>query len=450
MSEEKKQDPSAPFDAKTFDAKTWARIFLGELLGQSRPVCQPDYLLAVAWLESAFSAGAGSVPPVGRAQDPGERGAGALPSGSPVCPLDLFDARVWAKEFMRRNAHGMPQVIVNEETMVGWFANSLMRGYDEAIWKLHKELVRLAEWAHKNLYGGEPKDWCASSSVSGVLSQLDNMLVGMGQKKPATELERDIGDYEAARQAAMRAFLNMPPVEPDIPAAERERVVVQPSPGSFYPKWLDNVSAAELSAFKKFMESPPEVFPPERLRDMDKRIGELEFRLGSTFAGPGSNLTTEVGKLIERVRCCEAQLPRPGDRTLGTMHEEVCARLSKLESATKRIDALALAAVTESPSYGALSVRCAKAELCVAELEKEVETCRHRVTLNSSWTLDSIVQARKDLLLDYKDLVQRSAEQNRKLKEAVKKWGDRAMQGHYGPGAGSTFDWPEELKEDLK
>lgn len=55
---------------------------------------------------------------------------------NPVAPLDSFDARVWAKEFMRCN-NGLSgpfvssHVRVDEETMVGWFSNALMRGYDE-------------------------------------------------------------------------------------------------------------------------------------------------------------------------------------------------------------------------------------------------------------------------------------------------------------------------------
>lgn len=41
-----------------------------------------------------------------------------------------FDARVWARafvEYVRRN----PSIATSESTMLGWFANALMRGYDE-------------------------------------------------------------------------------------------------------------------------------------------------------------------------------------------------------------------------------------------------------------------------------------------------------------------------------
>lgn len=44
-------------------------------------------------------------------------------------PLPSFDARVWAKAFIEHDkVYGISQ---SEETMVTWFANALMRGYDE-------------------------------------------------------------------------------------------------------------------------------------------------------------------------------------------------------------------------------------------------------------------------------------------------------------------------------
>ena len=41
-------------------------------------------------------------------------------------PLPSFDARDWAKAFCKIN----PQI--DEDIMLGWFANALMRGFDEA------------------------------------------------------------------------------------------------------------------------------------------------------------------------------------------------------------------------------------------------------------------------------------------------------------------------------
>lgn len=41
-----------------------------------------------------------------------------------------FDATVWAKAFVQ-HVHANPSIATDEGTMVGWFANALMRGYDE-------------------------------------------------------------------------------------------------------------------------------------------------------------------------------------------------------------------------------------------------------------------------------------------------------------------------------
>ena len=54
-----------------------------------------------------------------------------------ITPLDSFDAQVWAREFIRRFdgcVVGNGEA-VDRELMVLWFANALMRGYDEHRWK---------------------------------------------------------------------------------------------------------------------------------------------------------------------------------------------------------------------------------------------------------------------------------------------------------------------------
>lgn len=48
------------------------------------------------------------------------------PEDRPDWPLPSFDARDWAKAFCKR----YPEI--PEDVMVGWFANALMRGYDES------------------------------------------------------------------------------------------------------------------------------------------------------------------------------------------------------------------------------------------------------------------------------------------------------------------------------
>ena len=48
------------------------------------------------------------------------------PHERPDWPLPSFDARDWAAAFCKINPDGP-----GEDVMIGWFANALMRGYDE-------------------------------------------------------------------------------------------------------------------------------------------------------------------------------------------------------------------------------------------------------------------------------------------------------------------------------
>jgi hypothetical protein len=50
------------------------------------------------------------------------------PEERPDWPLPSFDARDWAKAFVKLNP-----CTVDEDVMVGWFANALMRGYDQRV-----------------------------------------------------------------------------------------------------------------------------------------------------------------------------------------------------------------------------------------------------------------------------------------------------------------------------
>lgn len=59
---------------------------------------------------------------------------------------DTTDALVWAKEFMKTLEN--PDVELDEEMMLSWFANAIMAGYDEARRKYemvnaHEVLMRL-------------------------------------------------------------------------------------------------------------------------------------------------------------------------------------------------------------------------------------------------------------------------------------------------------------------
>jgi hypothetical protein len=59
--------------------------------------------------------------------------ANTKPEDRPDWPLPSFDARDWAKAFCQRNP------TMDEELMVAWFSNALMRGFDEACAQLIKE-----------------------------------------------------------------------------------------------------------------------------------------------------------------------------------------------------------------------------------------------------------------------------------------------------------------------
>lgn len=42
-----------------------------------------------------------------------------------------FDGQTWAKEFIR-HVKDRPEIATDEGTMIGWFANAIMVGYDRA------------------------------------------------------------------------------------------------------------------------------------------------------------------------------------------------------------------------------------------------------------------------------------------------------------------------------
>lgn len=60
-----------------------------------------------------------------------EWAAGGRPAHErPDWPLPSFDARDWAKAFLKAYEKGGDDFLT-EDTMIGWFANALMRGYDQ-------------------------------------------------------------------------------------------------------------------------------------------------------------------------------------------------------------------------------------------------------------------------------------------------------------------------------
>lgn len=73
-----------------------------------------------------------------------------MPDPTPSTPRDdftqSFDARVWARAFLD-TVREHPEVPTDEQTMLGWFANALMRGYDEHTWKMQRDSAALAALA---------------------------------------------------------------------------------------------------------------------------------------------------------------------------------------------------------------------------------------------------------------------------------------------------------------
>jgi hypothetical protein len=59
--------------------------------------------------------------------------------------LKSFDAEHWAAAFMATLQEN-PEIVIDRELMLGWFANALMRGYDEREWRTpeYKRSIRRA------------------------------------------------------------------------------------------------------------------------------------------------------------------------------------------------------------------------------------------------------------------------------------------------------------------
>lgn len=56
----------------------------------------------------------------------------------PNWPLPSFDARDWAAAFCEK-ARTNPNFATDEGNMIGWFANALMRGFDEHAMRVAKQ-----------------------------------------------------------------------------------------------------------------------------------------------------------------------------------------------------------------------------------------------------------------------------------------------------------------------
>lgn len=249
---------------------------------------------------------------------------------NPVAPLNSFDARVWAKEFMRIHRSfitGMVQA--DEETMVGWFSNALMRGYDEHRWKMDREnppagptlnerLSELSDKVDRNLRDLLLK---TDQDISRVMLRYDQLQsrLGLNTMPPSTQVpeppsvEDRLARLEARQEAEDRAGL------------------VAQLPGLY-----DKVGRLSLELC---------MLPVDRLRDMARRIAELETKqkaddeirfnqiqaLSLRASSDEIKMSGGFERLKRRLDGLEAKLPRTGDASLGTMHEEVCKRLGDLE-----------------------------------------------------------------------------------------------------------------------
>lgn len=73
---------------------------------------------------------------------------GCMNETTKVGPLATMDAKVWAEEFMR--LFGDKRQEIDEGLMIAWFANAIMRGYDEGVRK-HRNTFDQAREALKGL-----------------------------------------------------------------------------------------------------------------------------------------------------------------------------------------------------------------------------------------------------------------------------------------------------------
>jgi hypothetical protein len=62
--------------------------------------------------------------------------ANTPPKERPDWPLPSFDAKDWAEHFCKLN----PEMKDKEDLMMVWFANALMRGYDEGLSRMAKKV----------------------------------------------------------------------------------------------------------------------------------------------------------------------------------------------------------------------------------------------------------------------------------------------------------------------
>lgn len=80
-----------------------------------------------------------------------------FPNGKSKLPQS-FDARDWAKEFVQ-HVLAKPSIATDEETMLTWFANAIMAGYDEYARKFESQPLT-PESMRTELRGAVARGWC--------------------------------------------------------------------------------------------------------------------------------------------------------------------------------------------------------------------------------------------------------------------------------------------------
>ncbi len=89
-----------------------------------------------------------------------------LPEGYEI--LRSFDARDWARAFVA-HVTAKPSIATDEETMIGWFANALMRGYDEHRPTTHYTAYYMCGCSASSNGPGPLPDYCPEHPVLRVI-----------------------------------------------------------------------------------------------------------------------------------------------------------------------------------------------------------------------------------------------------------------------------------------
>lgn len=280
---------------------------------------------------------------------------------SPSWPLESFDARDWAKEFIRINRDRVVGIVghVDEEDMISWFANSLMRGFEEgkkfangsqseralrdqapkspgpegpkhrysciADALLDQDEGTTKRAIPRTLSDGTPNpDWESAPIGTSVLFMKDSYQIKYPDKCLAQPSDREPVAPEMSapmpglKPEVLRGGL---PEEPGLKGwvVEDCRNAPGKKSGMYYmPDILarldaveartQGLDAPELKRRLELLEAKAAVWPPARLRELEKRLGECEFRIGSTFMAPESNLSGEFVSLAKRLSFLEGQL----------------------------------------------------------------------------------------------------------------------------------------------